>query len=175
MISRSIIYISITIIGIAGIGLGLRVVLGTYNPFYTVASGSMIPALNVNDFVVVSNVIPFSKLKVGDIIVFSSVGSLIPGERHETVVHRIVRITTMSRGDEIIRTKGDANSRSIPLIDYPIRKQNYVGKVIYVFPKLGLITKLTNPPTNYFIMAGVIILIVVYYTKTGKKEGPTQT
>lgn len=46
---------------------------------------------------------------------------------------------------------------------------------IYVFPKLGLITKLTNPPTNYFIMAGVIILIVVYYTKTGKKEGPTQT
>jgi signal peptidase I len=117
----------------------------------------MIPALNVNDFVVVSNIIPFSKLKVGDIIVFTSVGSLIPGERHETIVHRIVRITTTSRGDEIIRTKGDANSHSIPFIDYPIRKQNYIGKVIYVFPKLGLITRLTNPPTNYFIIAGVII------------------
>jgi signal peptidase len=145
LISRSIIYICITITGIVGVGLGLRVVLGTYSQFYIVASGSTIPALNVNDFVVVSNVIPFSKLKVGDIIVFRSIGSLIPGERHETIVHRIVRITTTSIGDEIIRTKGDANSRSIPFIDYPVRKQNYIGKVIYVFPKLGLITRLTNP------------------------------
>ena len=41
MISKSIIYVSITIIGIAIAGLGLRVIMGTYYQFYVVASGSI--------------------------------------------------------------------------------------------------------------------------------------
>lgn len=137
MISKSIIYVSITIIGIAIVGLGLRVIIGTYYQFYVVASGSMIPTLKINDFVIASNVTPFSKLKVGDVIVFRSVGSLIPHELHETIVHRIVQITSRSNGEEIIRTKGDANSWSIPFIDYPVKKHNYIGKVITILPKLG--------------------------------------
>ena len=38
-----------------------------YNPFYIVASGSMIPTLNISDFVITNHNIPFSNLKVGDI------------------------------------------------------------------------------------------------------------
>jgi hypothetical protein len=45
----------------------------------------------INDFVIVSSVTSFSKLKVGDIIVFRSVGSLIPYEVHK-VAHRIVQL-----------------------------------------------------------------------------------
>ena len=173
MISKSIIYVSITIIGIAMAGLGLRVIMGNYYQFYVVASGSMIPTLNINDFVVVSNVTSFSKLKVGDIIVFRSVGSLIPYELHETIVHRICTVTSGSNGEEIIRTKGDANSRSIPFIDYPVEKHNYIGKVINVVPKLGVISRVINPPANYFIVVGAVVLIVLFYTRTRKGEEQT--
>jgi len=52
--------------------LGIRFAFGTYNPFYIVASGSMIPTLNISDFVIINHNILFSNLKVGDIIVFKS-------------------------------------------------------------------------------------------------------
>lgn len=171
MISRVISYISIIIIGIAITYLGIRFIFGTYNPFYVVASGSMIPALNISDFVIINHNIPFNNLRVGDIIVFKSPGSLIPNEQHETIVHRIVQIYT-GLGNEIIRTKGDANDGSIPYIDYPIRDKNYVGKVVYVIPKLGLITKVISPPTNYYITIGVIAITVLYYSRiAGRKDG----
>lgn len=134
----------------------------------------MIPTLNINDFVIVSNVTPFSELKVGDVIVFRSVGSLIPHELHETIVHRIVQITSVSNGEEIIRTKGDANSWSIPFIDYPVKKHNYIGKVINIVPKLGVISRVINPPANYFIVAGAVVLIVLFYTRTRKGEEKTR-
>jgi signal peptidase len=47
MISKIISYVSIIITGIAIAYLGIRFVFGTYNPFYVVASGSMIPTLNI--------------------------------------------------------------------------------------------------------------------------------
>jgi signal peptidase I len=149
--------------------VGIRIAFGTFNPFYIVASGSMIPTLNISDFVIINHNIPFSNLKVGDIIVFKSPGSLIPNEQHETIVHRIVQISTGIEG-RVITTKGDANDGSIPYIDYPLKEQNYVGKVVYVIPKLGLVTKMLSPPTNYYIIIGVIMITVVYYSKIGRRE-----
>jgi signal peptidase len=149
--------------------VGIRIALGTFNPFYIVASGSMIPTLNISDFVIINHNIPFSNLKVGDIIVFESPGSLIPNEQHETIVHRIVHISTGIEG-RVITTKGDANDGSIPYIDYPLRQENYVGKVVYVIPKLGLVTKMLSPPTNYYIIIGVIMITVVYYSRIGRRE-----
>lgn len=174
MISRVIIYISITIIGIAVVAVGLRVILNNYYQSYVVASGSMVPTLNINDFVIVSKITPFSKLKVGDIIVFKSVGSLIPHELHETIVHRIIQISSGANGDRTVRTKGDANPGSIHFIDYPIEEHNYIGKVVYVVPKLGVISTVMNPPTNYLVVAGTIIMIVIYYTRTLKREERTR-
>src|SRR5690242_8664982 len=169
MISRVILYVSIIITGIAITYLGI--VFGTSNPFYVVASGNMIPALNISDFVVINHNIPFNNLRVGDIIVFKSPGSVIPNEQHETIVHRIVQIYT-GIGNEVIRTKGDANDDSISYIDYPIRDKNYIGKVVYVIPKLGLITKVISPPTNYYITIGVIAMTVLYYSRSaGRKHG----
>ena len=170
MISRIITYVSIIIISIAITYLGIRFVFGTYNPFYVVASGSMIPTLNISDFVVINHNIPFNSLKVGDIIVFKSPSSLIPNEQHETIVHRIVQIYAWI-GNEVIRTKGDANDGSIPNIDYPIKEQNYVGKVVYVIPKIGLITKVISPPTNYYITIGVIAITVLYYSRIVGRKG----
>jgi signal peptidase I len=159
----------IVVIAIAIVYVGIRIAFGTFNPFYIVASGSMIPTLNISDFVIINHNIPFSNLKVGDIIVFNSPGSLIPNEQHETIVHRIVHISTGIEG-RVITTKGDANDGSIPYIDYPLREQNYVGKVVYVIPKLGLVTKMLSPPTNYYIIIGVIMITVVYYSRIGRRE-----
>jgi signal peptidase len=130
----------------------------------------MIPALNISDFVVINHNILFKNLRVGDIIVFKSPSSLIPNEQHETIVHRVVQIYT-GTGNEDIRTKGDANEGSIPYIDYPIRDKNYVGKVVYIIPKLGLITKVISPPTNYYITIGVIAITVLYYSRIAGRKG----
>src|SRR5262249_27460728 len=102
--------------------LGLRIVFGTYNPFYVVASGSMIPILNISDFVVINHNMAFNNLRIGDIIVFKAPGSLIPDEQHETIVHRVAHISSEIDGARVIKTKGDANPDSIPNIDYPIRE-----------------------------------------------------
>ena len=169
MISKVFIYVAIVVIAIAIMYVGIRIAFGTFNPFYIVASGSMIPTLNISDFVIINHNIPFSNLKVGDIIVFKSPGSLIPNEQHETIVHRIVHISTGIEG-RVITTKGDANDGSIPYIDYPLREQNYVGKVVYVIPKLGLVTKMLSPPTNYYIIIGVIMITVIYYSRIGRRE-----
>ena len=39
-----------------------------------------------------------------------------------------------------MRTQGDANPYSIPGIDFPIFMENYVGKVVYIIPKIGTIS-----------------------------------
>jgi hypothetical protein len=75
--------------GIAIMYIGIRFAFGSYNPFYIVASGSMIPTLNISDFVITNHNIPFSNLKVGDIIVFKSPLSLIPDEQHKAIVHSL--------------------------------------------------------------------------------------
>jgi signal peptidase I len=61
-------------------------------------------------------------------------------------------------------TKGDANPDSIPVADYPIFQALYIGKVVYVIPKLGVITDILNPPTNY-ILIGLILVGLVYYLR----------
>ncbi|MGA8082848.1 MAG: S26 family signal peptidase [Candidatus Nitrosopolaris sp.] len=120
----------------------------------------MRPNLNINDFVIVSHNVPFSSLKVGDIIVFKTHGT-DDSEQHETIVHRVTEIVTDPfNSQRIIITKGHANPYSIPGVDYPIFQQNYIGKVVYVIPKLGVITDFLRPPTNY-ILIGIILVYLV--------------
>ena len=164
MVKNEIKYIIVIAIGISITLLGIWFAFGVSNPLYVVASGSMIPNLNINDFVIVSHNVPFNSLKVGDIIVFKSYGTDDSGE-HENIVHRVAQIVTDPfTGQRIIRTKGDANPGSIPGIDYPIFQQNYIGKVLYVIPKVGVITNILHPPTNY-ILIGIILVYLIYYLR----------
>jgi signal peptidase len=162
-------YVIIIAVSIAIILLGIWFAFGELNPFYVVASGSMIPNLNINDFVIVSHDVPFNSLKVGDIIVFKTYGTDDSGQ-HETIVHRVAEIVTDPSNDQrMIRTKGDANPDSIPGADYPIFQPLYIGKVVYVIPKLGVITDIFHPPTNY-IMIGLILVGLIYYLR---RKNPT--
>lgn len=164
MVRKEIKFAIIVAAAIAIILLGIWFAFGMSNPFYVVASGSMVPNLNVNDFVIVSHNIPFNNLKIGDIIVFKTYGTDASGN-HATIVHRVAEIITdESNGQKIIRTKGDANPDSIPGVDYPIFQPLYVGKVVYVIPKLGVITNIFRPPANY-ILIGVILIVLIYYLR----------
>ena len=87
MVRKEIKYVIIIALGIAIIFLGIRFAFGVTNPFYVVASGSMIPKLNIGDFVIVSHNVPFESLKVGDIIVFRTFGTTDTGQ-HEIIVHQ---------------------------------------------------------------------------------------
>lgn len=127
------------------------------NPFYIVTSGSMLPTL-VQDDVVVISAIPFDDLQVGDIIAF-----------HPTMegldmifIHRIVEIN-IENNERVIKTKGDNSGASREGIDYPITSNEYVGKMLFALPQLGVVSTALSPPTNYVII--FIIIIAAFLVK----------
>lgn len=160
--------IIIVVIGVAIIWFGLRIVFGTDNPFYVVSSGSMEPNLNVFDVLVVQGNDPFKELKKGDIIVFDR-----PSGHDRVIVHRVAEI--LDEDPRVIRTKGDANPASIPGTDFPITEEEYIGKVAYVVPQIGYVTRILTPPINYIIIAVIVgIMILKQYGKhKGRSDNPS--
>ncbi|WP_161486420.1 signal peptidase I [Candidatus Nitrosocosmicus hydrocola] len=184
-----IIIIIVVIFAIAFISI--RTILSDSNPFYVVASGSMIPVLNVNDLIIVwakDNNTSFASANIGDIIVFKAPD---PSEENKTIVHRVSAIIENGNNltgnvilcapiavneviqEKTILTKGDANECSIPGIDFPITQENYVGKVVYTIPQVGIIPQVLKPPVNYIIMAiiaGLLIFSFIHGSKKDKQE-----
>ena len=164
IISKGIIKdILIVAIGVIVIWVGLQVVFGTQNPFYVVASGSMIPVLQVYDVLIVQGHEPFENIQVGDIIVFNR-----PSGHDRVIVHRVASI--ISDDPKTIRTKGDANPASIPGTDFQITKEEYIGKVAYTIPQIGYVTQLLKPPMNYIIIVIVIGIMIVKQISKKKNE-----
>ena len=158
--------IIIVVVGVAIIWIGLRVAFGTDNPFYVVSSGSMEPSLNVFDVLVVQGNEPFENIKKGDIIVFDR-----PSGHDRVIVHRVNEI--LNDEPRILRTKGDANPASIPGTDFPITEQEYIGKVVYVVPQIGYVTRILTPPINYIIIAVIVgIMIIKQFGKSRSKPEP---
>ena len=155
--------IVIVAVGVLVIWIGLQIAFGTQNPFYVVASGSMIPVLEVYDVLIVSGHEPFEELEIGDIIVFNR-----PSDHNRVIVHRVASI--LDEDPRTIRTKGDANPASIPGTDFPITEEEYIGKVAYTLPQVGYVTQLLKPPINYAIIAVVIGIMIVKQFAKRKKE-----
>lgn len=158
--------IIIVVVGVGIIWFGLRIAFGTENPFYVVSSGSMEPKLNIFDVLIVQGNDPFDKLKVGDIIVFNR-----PSGHDRVIVHRIVEI--IGEDPRVIRTKGDANPASIQGTDFPVTKQEYIGKVAYVIPQIGYVTRILTPPINYIIIA--VIVGIMVFRQFGKSKPKTES
>ena len=82
------------------IGGGLLIIhtfFGSFNPFYVVVSGSMIPTINIGDIVIIKNNsfdTSFNNLKIGDIIVFRAVEAKTDDGKPKVIVHRISDIGT---------------------------------------------------------------------------------
>lgn len=163
-ISKGIIKdIAIVGIGVLVIWIGLQVAFGTTNPFYVVASGSMIPVLEVYDVLIVQGHEPFEDIEVGDIIVFNR-----PSDHDRVIVHRVASI--LDEDPKTVRTKGDANAASIPGTDFPITEEEYIGKVAYTLPQVGYVTQILKPPINYVLIAIVIGAMIFKQMRSRKEE-----
>ncbi len=89
-----------------------------------VATGSMAPAIQVGDVVLVWPIDP-DKLEEGDIIRYKGDGY--------TVIHRVVEVNGRDTDDLQLITKGDANNGN----DSPVSREQIIGKVILKIPYIG--------------------------------------
>jgi signal peptidase len=167
---------------IVGLCIAIIFALGFPPKFYVVVSESMIPTLRTGDAILISSddatCSTFNCLKVGDIIVFepnSRPKDLQPGE---IIVHRVQAIGLDADNQRVLRTKGDANPNSIETVDYPITENQYVGKVIYVIPYLGvilmyfdLLARVFIQPVLYIIIGAVVatVLLLEYQKRINLK------
>ncbi len=107
-----------------------------------VVSGSMEPALRVNDVIIIHET---KTPEMNDMLLYQSGGSL--------VVHRVVGFE--DDGKTII-TKGDANNT----VDQPFSHEYSVGKVILVLPGMGDLVNFLKSP--YGIIAMVMLVVMIY-------------
>jgi signal peptidase len=155
--------IVIVAVAVLLIWIGLQAAFGTQNPFYVVASGSMIPVLQVYDIIIIQGHEPFEEVQVGDIIVFDR-----PSDHNRVIVHRVESI--LNEDPKTVRTQGDANPSWIRGTDYPITEEEYIGKVAYIIPQVGYITQILKPPMNYIIIAIVIGIMIIKQFTNKKKD-----
>jgi len=87
---------------------------------------SMSPLLTTGDVVAVKKGVAFEDLRINEIIVFKD---LVPIKEESVIISRINEILLDPNDDIVLFTKGDANSASIPGVDFPIYKDNFVGRV----------------------------------------------
>lgn len=122
---------------------------------YVVLSGSMRPAIQPGDTVVVRSVDP-GDVGRGDIVVFHTDGS--PGETGPNrVTHRVVETVRTDHG-VAYRTKGDANdSPDQGLVDH----SELVGEVWFHVPFVGRIFLLLQRPVSQLLLVVVPGLLLL--------------
>ena len=158
-------------VGILSMVVLLVVTFGQGIRYFVVVSDSMIPSLNTGHVVITNtnnddSCSSFDCLKEGDVIVFHPNSTTSNSETGKIIVHRIEEIGFDSDGLRVLRTKGDANPQSIQGVDYPISKNNYIGKVVYVIPYVGLLlmyldllARVVMQPLLYIIIAAIVTAI----------------
>jgi signal peptidase len=112
MLARRVFRVGTTLLLAAGVLLGALMVVPALAGIqrYVIVSGSMTGTYDRGS-VVFDQVVPVSKLKVGDVITYKPPGD--SGIDH-LVTHRIASIATDKTGVRVFRTKGDANQVADP-------------------------------------------------------------
>lgn len=117
-----------------------------------VMSGSMEPALSVDDVIFV---VEKDEYNVGDFVVYQDGYSL--------VVHELIE----KQDDGTVITKGMANNIS----DDPIAVDSIRGRVAFHIPAVGLlVTALKSPIATILILGAVIYLVILSYKKERQNE-----
>jgi signal peptidase len=177
---KTVILAVIIIGGVMGFWLGLKAGLRTEYPLLTVASGSMIPTLNIGDLIVVQGVLNASELNVapkpdGEIIVFKS-----PRMEGELIVHRAV-YKEFHDGLWYFRTQGDANYGpdswwGSDTWNGMISQNRLVGRVVGKAPWIGYIPlKIRSPEGIAFIVILIVLILLAEYLPVLLKKRPEQS
>ena len=116
---------------------------------FKVASGSMIPYLNVGDVILIKK---SDNYKKGDVVTYKE-------SKKAYVTHRIVSINNKK-----VITRGDTNN----VDDEAINKEMILGKVIYRFRYIPLV--LSKPITWCLLFVIGTLFIVVFPMKREKEK-----
>ncbi len=120
--------------------------------FFEVSSGSMEPALSVNDVILVK--IGYDNYKKGDIITYVN-------DKGEIITHRIVIVNA-----DTLTVKGDANNT----IDTPIQKSQVIGKVERVYPQLSVWQKVITEPKILMVLFITLLAFDFALSYDGEKD-----
>ncbi|KAL2153560.1 hypothetical protein VTH82DRAFT_4715 [Thermothelomyces myriococcoides] len=138
---------------------GLSVITDSPSPIVVVLSGSMEPAFQRGDLLLLWNRNLMSETNVGEVVVYNVKGKDIP------IVHRVVR--KFGTGpDAKLLTKGDNNAADDTELyargqDY-LNRKDIVGSVIGYLPFVGYVTiMLSEHPWLKTVMLGIMGLVVV--------------
>ena len=112
---------------------------------FEVSTGSMAKTINVYDVILVKIT---KDVNENDIVTYKN--------EDELITHRIMEIN----GDKII-TKGDANNTE----DREITKDAIIGKVISVYPRVGIWAKVFSEPNVLICVFITLILIGIAISK----------
>jgi signal peptidase I len=136
----------------------LNVVLRSELPVVVVTSESMVPTIQIGDLGIIVGFQP-EEITVGSIIVFQATWR---PDSYPPVIHRVANITIDGQGIRWFTTKGD-NSETNPLPDpSPCPENRVYGVAVMIIPKLGLIALWLQTGLNYYLVVGVIgVLLVV--------------
>ena len=89
-------------------------------------------------------------------------------EIRNCIVHRVKKVITDDGQKELI-TKGDNNKFAD---QWTITESDYIGYVILVIPKIGIVTRilapLSTPPVNYIIIGIILLSIFLIEVKNSK-------
>jgi len=137
-----------------------------YNGFFgigyaVVVSGSMEPAISVNDMIIYQDV-KQDAYKTDDVVVYRRDKQ---GEEI-LITHRLI-----AKGESSWTTKGDANASA----DSPIDPSVLVGKVVVVVPKAGKVVNFLKSTIGVCVMLGTIafltlLSVLVFDSKPGKEK-----
>jgi signal peptidase len=188
------ILLAIVLVAFFSVWFGVRYALDTGYPLLAVASGSMVPTLNVGDLIIVQGISNFSAIYAhplnGTIIVFHT---YLPGgpmllnvASDELIVHRVINKTrrydsSLGRWVWYFSTKGDANSipdtwdpapygYSSGVPDYYV-----VGKVVGNVPWIGYVPldiRTTEGLETIIVLIIIVVLAEYVYSSVKEKKRP---
>ncbi|KAB0790425.1 hypothetical protein PPYR_07215 [Photinus pyralis] len=140
---------------------GLMIATSCESPIVVVLSGSMEPAYQRGDLLLLTN---YAKepIRVGDVIVFKVKTHGIP------VVHRVLKLHEKRNGTSKFLTKGDNNQVDDRGLYGPgkiwLNKDDLVGKTKAFLPYIGMVTVvMSDYPLLKFALLGCLGLYVILH------------
>ncbi|MHA2406926.1 MAG: signal peptidase I [Candidatus Ranarchaeia archaeon] len=135
----------------------MNVVLRSDLPVVVVTSESMVPTIQVGDLGIIVGFQP-EEITIGSIIVFQATWR---PDTYPPVIHRVTNISIDAGGVHWFTTKGD-NSDTNPLPDpSPCPENRVYGVAVIIIPKLGLFALWLQSGLNYFLVVGVVGVLLV--------------
>jgi signal peptidase len=151
--------IAIIITIVLGFWFGSQQALNTQYPALAVASGSMMPTLDIGDLIIVQGVPPeqiHASYLNGDIIIFRN-----PNNLDDLIVHRAVRKENGTDGYSF-KTHGDNNG--VGSEEGPFGQDYVVGKVVAKIPYVGNFALFMHTRENFYVFIIMLVILFVAFS-----------